>query len=628
MFKPTRLSDVLVTENSAYVARIPKSNSTDELEWVLSPLDRNTVVARTKKRMMEAMLLDVNRNSAYENAIRSLVKPGDVVIDAGTGTGLLAMIAARAGAKKVFAIEMNDSFAELATKIIFDNKLQDVVTVIAKRSDELTPEDLNQLNVDILITETMDSILTTEGILETTRDIKSRFGRHNNFKVIPTRGRIFCELIEFKGNLLEFYREFDRLNLTRNSKDPLYIHADASFINQDLERLTRSAQPIFTFDFGQYPSQYSSRLNIRNGGIIDFKDNRKLQGILIWWKVQLEENFEISTSPSGGTWQDHWHHTLYFVEDDIPLTNLECIDFNLHPETGKLSFQCLLFDQSIKKQRATENDILSFSDLDLSLENSWQLGSWHRILETNIKKLKFNDKLLLIDLSKHHQSKLEAFVQKNLPNIINRVDTEITVKGSKKILATFSPDIFDNEIQGALFYLYQCAFADPVPFLTIPRKAYVKCTLVNFKTLSGSPLVNFETICGFDHKAISDIWKAHEFHMFDICLSNYEHEFATEDILTLVEMNYENCQLIYSQSNARISAKNLDANGVVFWVDWILFSPDEIWSLSSPFVSRFPASKVQVQFLNATVRRGGSVQISCLEDPTTNQLNFRTEIIT
>ena len=122
MFKPTRLSDVLVTENSAYVARIPKSNSTDELEWVLSPLDRNTVVARTKKRMMEAMLLDVNRNSAYENAIRSLVKPGDVVIDAGTGTGLLAMIAARAGAKKVFAIEMNDSFAELATKIIFDNK--------------------------------------------------------------------------------------------------------------------------------------------------------------------------------------------------------------------------------------------------------------------------------------------------------------------------------------------------------------------------------------------------------------------------------------------------------------------------------------------------------------------------
>ena len=51
------------------------------------------------------LLSDVVRMDAYDRALRALVKPGDVVLDVGAGTGVLAMLAARAGAKRVHAVE-------------------------------------------------------------------------------------------------------------------------------------------------------------------------------------------------------------------------------------------------------------------------------------------------------------------------------------------------------------------------------------------------------------------------------------------------------------------------------------------------------------------------------------------
>src|SRR5439155_3036542 len=49
------------------------------------------------------MLNDRRRTSQFLTSIREVVRPGDVVVDLGTGTGILAVAAARAGARHVYA---------------------------------------------------------------------------------------------------------------------------------------------------------------------------------------------------------------------------------------------------------------------------------------------------------------------------------------------------------------------------------------------------------------------------------------------------------------------------------------------------------------------------------------------
>ncbi|MEZ4400788.1 MAG: class I SAM-dependent methyltransferase [Kofleriaceae bacterium] len=83
-----------------------------------------------------AMVLDRVRVDAYARAIAATVRPGDVVLDLGTGTGLLAMLAARAGARRVFAVERTGAIA-LARELITANQLGDVVELIRADVTEL-----------------------------------------------------------------------------------------------------------------------------------------------------------------------------------------------------------------------------------------------------------------------------------------------------------------------------------------------------------------------------------------------------------------------------------------------------------------------------------------------------------
>ena len=51
------------------------------------------------------MLSDHERMRRYRQAIEAVVRPGDVVADLGTGLGVLALMAVRAGASFVYAID-------------------------------------------------------------------------------------------------------------------------------------------------------------------------------------------------------------------------------------------------------------------------------------------------------------------------------------------------------------------------------------------------------------------------------------------------------------------------------------------------------------------------------------------
>ncbi len=56
----------------------------------------------------EMMIADKVRINSYYKAIRRYVKSGDIVVDLGTGTGILSLFSSQQNPKKIYAIDHSD----------------------------------------------------------------------------------------------------------------------------------------------------------------------------------------------------------------------------------------------------------------------------------------------------------------------------------------------------------------------------------------------------------------------------------------------------------------------------------------------------------------------------------------
>ena len=84
-----------------------------------------------------AMIVDPVRMDRYVRALEQAIKPGSVVIDIGTGTGVLALLACRCGARRVYAIEPGDVI-QVGREIAAANGCADRIEFIQSMSTEVT----------------------------------------------------------------------------------------------------------------------------------------------------------------------------------------------------------------------------------------------------------------------------------------------------------------------------------------------------------------------------------------------------------------------------------------------------------------------------------------------------------
>lgn len=123
------------------------------------------------------MMNDVPRNDAFEAAIKAAIEvagPDARVLDIGAGSGLLSLMAARAGAQKVVACEMEPMIAEMAERIVAQNGYADRITVHARPSTELAVGAELDAPAEILVSEILSSDLLTEKVLDTFEDAHRR----------------------------------------------------------------------------------------------------------------------------------------------------------------------------------------------------------------------------------------------------------------------------------------------------------------------------------------------------------------------------------------------------------------------------------------------------------------------
>lgn len=126
------------------------------------------------------MLNDAKRNDAFESAIRAaLDKEGRHahILDIGAGSGLLSMMAARAGATNVVTCEKIPVIAEQAERIVALNGFEKQIRVIRKNSNQINLGRDIDSRADILISEIISSDLLAENVLDTFQDAHSRLLR-------------------------------------------------------------------------------------------------------------------------------------------------------------------------------------------------------------------------------------------------------------------------------------------------------------------------------------------------------------------------------------------------------------------------------------------------------------------
>lgn len=106
------------------------------------------------------MVFDSVRNAAYERAMRKLITPDSVVLDLGAGLGLLGLLAARAGARKVYLVEP-EAVVRLAPEFARNAGLADRIQVLQGRIEDLElPE-----RVDLILSVFTGNLLYSEDLL-------------------------------------------------------------------------------------------------------------------------------------------------------------------------------------------------------------------------------------------------------------------------------------------------------------------------------------------------------------------------------------------------------------------------------------------------------------------------------
>lgn len=138
------------------------------------------------------MLEDQNRMTAYHNAVR--LNPDSfkdkVVLDVGTGSGVLAMWAAQAGAKKVYAVEATH-MAVQARKIVAANGLSDIVEVFQCKVEELVlPE-----KVDVIISEWMGYFLLRESMFDSVLNARDKWMKPGG-AMFPSHAKMYLSAIK------------------------------------------------------------------------------------------------------------------------------------------------------------------------------------------------------------------------------------------------------------------------------------------------------------------------------------------------------------------------------------------------------------------------------------------------
>lgn len=231
------------------------------------------------------------RNEAYRNALTAAINGGEIVLDIGTGAGLLSMMASDCGADKVITCEMSSAISKVAEKIFAKNGFTKKIKLINKNSKDLIlGKDIDK-KVDVLVSEILSSEFVGEGIQTSILDAKKRLLKKNG-KIIPEQGSIMIALVESTGKLSQELfvdnasgYDVSDFNTLAKTKHLITLEDEPSFLSKPID--------AFGFDFLNFEKIHEEEKTIK----IIVNKSGLCAGIIQWLKVGLYNDIEYQNHP-------------------------------------------------------------------------------------------------------------------------------------------------------------------------------------------------------------------------------------------------------------------------------------------------------------------------------------------
>ncbi|XP_038628270.1 protein arginine N-methyltransferase 7 isoform X4 [Tachyglossus aculeatus] len=311
--------------------------TTGAVEWLEEDehYDYHQEIARSS---YADMLHDKDRNVKYYQGIHAAVSrvkgrgQKATVLDIGTGTGLLSMMAVKAGADFCYAVEVFKPMADAAVKIVEKNGLSDKIKIINKHSTEVTvgQDGDMQCRANILVTELFDTELIGEGALPS-YEHAHRHLVEAECEAVPHRATVYAQLVESRrmwswNKLFPIHVQTgDNQSILLSPSEMENCPGAPSVYDIQLNQVPRDDFTILSDVLTMFSVDFSKQVHSKPAcHVVQFESvgSGKAQVVLSWWDIDMDPEGKIKCSmapywvhsdPTNIQWRDHWMQCVYFL---------------------------------------------------------------------------------------------------------------------------------------------------------------------------------------------------------------------------------------------------------------------------------------------------------------------------
>jgi len=233
------------------------------------------------------MIADSVRMSAYEEALRRSITPDSVVLDIGAGPGIMSLLAAKIGARRVVAIEPNP-LVRVGARLAVENGLADRIIFVQGLSEQIVLEE----KADVVVADLRAALPNVASHIEAIVDARRRLMKRGG-TLIPARDTVFAAPVQAEeaySKLVTPWKD-DPFGLRmKGAVDALLNRGTARLTSFD--RLLGGGQPIASLEYLTVESP-----NIDATVELQVDETGVVHGLSLWFETELVHGVGFSTAP-------------------------------------------------------------------------------------------------------------------------------------------------------------------------------------------------------------------------------------------------------------------------------------------------------------------------------------------